>query len=163
MRIAIVTDSTAYLNKKEYEEDNIYFVPLSVIFKDEVFKEEVDITPEYFFEKVRQVKQLPTSSQPTVGDLTKLYQSLEEEYDAIISIHLSSRISGTFQNVYSVANSMNNINVYPYDSEMAAAGQAFLVKAAAKLAKEKRTVNEIIEKLDEIKKETEIYFIGILI
>lgn len=159
MRIAIVTDSTAYLNKKEYEEDNIYFVPLSVIFKDEVFKEEVDITPEYFFEKVRQVKQLPTSSQPTVGDLTKLYQSLEEEYDAIISIHLSSRISGTFQNVYSVANSMNNINVYPYDSEMAAAGQAFLVKAAAKLAKEKRTVNEIIEKLDEIKKETEIYFI----
>ncbi|GEK90488.1 DegV family protein [Alkalibacterium kapii] len=159
MRIAIVTDSTAYLNKKEYEQDNIYFVPLSVIFQNEVFKEEVDITSDTFFEKVRKVDQLPTSSQPTVGEMTKLYHELEENYDAIISIHLSSRISGTFQNAYSVANSMSNINIYPYDSEMAAAGQAFLVRAAAKLAKKGLSVNEIIEKLDEIKKETEIYFI----
>ncbi|SFC29126.1 EDD domain protein, DegV family [Alkalibacterium subtropicum] len=159
MRIAIVTDSTAYLNKEEYEQDNIYFVPLSVIFKNEVFKEEVDITSDAFFEKVRESEQLPTSSQPTVGDLTALYQELEKDYDAVISIHLSSRISGTFQNAYSVVQTMDNINVYPYDSEMAAAGQAYLVRAAAKLAKEGHSVNEIIEQLDKIKQETKIYFI----
>lgn len=159
MRIAIVTDSTAYLNKEEYEQDNLFFVPLSVIFKNEVFKEEVDITSDAFFEKVRESEQLPTSSQPTVGDLTALYQELEKEFDAVISIHLSSRISGTFQNAYSVAKTMEGLNVYPYDSEMAGAGQAFLVKAAAKLARENYSVNEIIEQLDKIKKETEIYFV----
>lgn len=159
MRIAIVTDSTAYLNKEEYEQDNVYLVPLSVIFKNEVYKEEVDITSDEFFKKVRESEQLPTSSQPTVGDLTTLYHDLEKDYDAIISIHLSSRISGTFQNAYSVANSLKGITVYPYDSELAAAGQAFLVRAAAKLAKENRSVNEIIDQLDKIKRETEIYFV----
>ncbi|MER2063229.1 MAG: DegV family protein [Alkalibacterium sp.] len=159
MRIAIVTDSTAYLNKEEYEQDNLFFVPLSVIFKNEVFKEEVDITSDDFFEKVRETEQLPTSSQPTVGELTALYQELEKEFDAVISIHLSSRISGTFQNAYSVAKTMEGLSVYPYDSEMAGAGQAFLVRAAAKLAKENYSVNEIIDQLDKIKKETEIYFV----
>ena len=139
----------------------LYFVQISsVIFKDEVFKEEVDITPEYFFEKVRQVKQLPTSSQPTVGDLTKLYQkeAWKKNMMQLLVYTYLVEYQERFKNVYSVANSMNNINVYPYDSEMAAAGQAFLVKAAAKLAKEKRTVNEIIEKLDEIKKENRNLF-----
>ncbi|WP_368645200.1 DegV family protein [Alkalibacterium putridalgicola] len=159
MRIAIVTDSTAYLNREEYEQDNVYMVPLSVIFKNEVYKEEVDITSDDFFKMVRESEQLPTSSQPTVGELTTLYQELEKEYDAVISIHLSSRISGTFQNAYSVAKTMEGLNVYPYDSEMAGAGQAFLVKAAAKLARENHSVNEIIEQLDKIKKETAIYFV----
>lgn len=159
MRIAIVTDSTAYLNKEEYEQDDVYLVPLSVIFKNEVYKEEVNISSDDFFEKVRESEQLPTSSQPTVGELTTLYHDLEKEYDAIISIHLSGRISGTFQNAYSVANTMKEIRVYPYDSELAAAGQAFLVRAAAKLAKEGKSVSEIIEQLDTIKKETEIYFV----
>lgn len=159
MRIAIVTDSTAYLNKEEYEQDDLYFVPLSVIFKNEVFKEEVDITSDDFFEKVRDSQQLPTSSQPTVGELTELYQKLKNDYDAVISIHLSGRISGTFQNAYSIAQSIEGIKVYPYDSEFAGAGQAFLVRAAAKLAKEKQSVNEIINQLDKIKKEIEIYFI----
>ncbi|OJF93096.1 DegV family protein [Alkalibacterium sp. 20] len=159
MRTAIVTDSTAYLNKEEYEKDNVYFVPLSVIFKNEVFKEEVDITSNEFFEKVRECEQLPTSSQPTVGELTTLYQELQDDYDAIISIHLSGRISGTFQNAYSVANSLEGITIYPYDSELAGAGQAFLVRAAMKLAKEGQSINAIIDELDKIKKELEIYFI----
>ncbi|MDZ7834804.1 MAG: DegV family protein [Alkalibacterium sp.] len=159
MRIAIVTDSTAYLNKEEYEQDDLYFVPLSVIFKNEVFKEEVDITSDDFFEKVRDSQQLPTSSQPTVGELTELYQKLKNDYDEVISIHLSSRISGTFQNAYSIAQSIDGIKVYPYDSEFAGAGQAFLVRAAAKLAKEKQSVSEIISQLDKMKKEIEIYFI----
>ncbi len=159
MRIAIVTDSTAYLNKEEYEQDDVYFVPLTVIFKNEVYREEVDISSDDFFRKVKTSEQLPTSSQPTVGDLTSLYHKLKQDYDAVISIHLSGRISGTFQNAYSVANSLQGINVYPYDSELAAAGQAFLVRAAAKMAKENKSVNEIVEQLDKIKKETEIYFV----
>ncbi|MCC5896201.1 MAG: DegV family protein [Alkalibacterium sp.] len=159
MRIAIVTDSTAYLNEEEYKQDGVYFVPLSCIFGKEIYKEEVDITTEAFFEKVAGSEQLPTSSQPTVGDFTTLYERLQNEYDAIISIHLSSRISGTYQNAFSVAKSMDGISIYPFDSGLAGAGLAFQVKEAARLAKQGESVNAIIERLEELKTVTQIYFV----
>ena len=159
MRIAIVTDSTAYLNEQEYKEENIHFVPLSCIFGKKVYKEEIDMTTDEFFEKVREAEQLPTSSQPTVGDFTALYESLQDDYDAIISIHLSSRISGTFQNALSVAKSIQGISVHPVDSGLAGAGLAFQVKEAARMAKLGKSVNDIIERMEELKSETEIYFV----
>lgn len=159
MRIAIVTDSTAYLNKEEYNQKGVHFVPLSCIFGTDIYKEEVDITTEAFFEKVALSEQLPTSSQPTVGDFTTLYESLQKDYDAIISIHLSSRISGTYQNAFSVAKSMGGTTIYPFDSGLAGAGLAFQVKEAARLAKQGESVNTIIDRLEELKTITDIYFV----
>lgn len=159
MRIAIVTDSTAYLSEEDYERGNVYSVPLSCIFKDGAYREGVDMTTEEFFEKVRTVSELPTSSQPTVGDFTGVYEILQKEYDAIISIHLSSKISGTYQNSHTVARSIGDINVYPVDTELTAAGQAFLVREASKMASEDKTVQEIIDHLEAMKKITELYFV----
>lgn len=74
-------------------------LPLSVIIGEDVFREEVDITSAEFYEKVRGMESLPTSSQPTTGEIVSLLERLSKEYDAVISIHLSSKISGTYQNV----------------------------------------------------------------
>lgn len=159
MSIAVVTDSTAYLSHEQYDLYNIYSVPLSCIVQSEVYKEEIDITSEEFFLRVREMDKLPTSSQPTVGDFTALYEELGKEYDAIISIHLSSGISGTYQNAVSVSQAIEHVEIYPYDSELAAAGQAFQVIEAAKLAQKGAAVEEILEKLDQIKEATELYFV----
>ncbi|API88814.1 fatty acid-binding protein DegV [Marinilactibacillus sp. 15R] len=159
MSIAVVTDSTAYLSHEQYDLYNIYSVPLSCIVQSEVYKEEIDITSEEFFLRVREMDKLPTSSQPTVGDFTALYEELGKEYDAIISIHLSSGISGTYQNAVSVSQAIEHVEIYPYDSELAAAGQAFQVIEAAKLAQKGATVEEILKKLDQIKEATELYFV----
>lgn len=159
MSIAVVTDSTAYLSHEQYDLYNIYSIPLSCIVQSEVYKEEIDITSEEFFLRVREMDKLPTSSQPTVGDFTALYEELGKEYDAIISIHLSSGISGTYQNAVSVSLAIEHVEIYPYDSELAAAGQAFQVIEAAKLAQKGATVEEILEKLDQIKEATELYFV----
>lgn len=159
MSIAVVTDSTAYLSHEQYDLYNIYSIPLSCIVQSEVYKEEIDITSEEFFLRVREMDKLPTSSQPTVGDFTALYEELGKEYDAIISIHLSSGISGTYQNAVSVSQAIEHVEIYPYDSELAAAGQAFQVIEAAKLAQKGATVEEILEKLDQIKEATELYFV----
>lgn len=159
MRIAIVTDSTAYLSEEDFKLGNIYSVPLSCIFKDQAFREGIDITTEEFFEKVKSEAELPTSSQPTVGDFTGVYESLQNDYDAVISIHLSKKISGTFQNAYTVAQSIKGIDVHPYDSELTAAGQAFLVRAASQMALDNKSVDDILEYLDELKKVTELYFV----
>lgn len=159
MSIAVVTDSTAHLTDEQYEELNVQKVPLSCVFGNEVYKEEVDITTEDFFLKVREAEELPTSSQPTVGDFTATYQELGKTHDAIISIHLSSKISGTYQNAYSVAQSIEDVNVYPYDSGLAAAGQAFFVVEAAKMAAEGKSVEEILTRLDQIKEALDSLFV----
>lgn len=159
MRIAIVTDSTAYLTDAQYQKLNVRKVPLSCVFDSEVYKEEVDITTEEFFLKVREVKELPTSSQPTIGDFTAVYQELGKTHDAIISIHLSSKISGTFQNAYSVAQSLEDVAVYPYDSGIAAAGQAFFVIEAAKMAQQGKSAEAILACLDQMKEAMDAYFV----
>lgn len=68
MKTAIVTDSTAYLSSEEYAQTGIKRVPLSVIMEGKAFREEVDLTAEEFYKKLDEAEQIPTSSQPTVGD-----------------------------------------------------------------------------------------------
>lgn len=159
MSIAIVTDSTAYLTPEQYKEEGIYRIPLSVIMDNKVYKEEEDISAAEFFDQTRNVKRLPTSSQPTVGDFYSLYERLGKEYDAIISIHLSSKISGTYQNASSVANSMENIQVYPYDSGVTCAAQGFLALKAAEMAQAGASVEEILQVLNQMREESDTYFV----
>ena len=160
MKIAIVTDSTAYLTNDQYKENKVKMVPLSVVMEKEAFREEVDITMEEFLARVDQMATLPTSSQPTVGDFMNAYQELADEgYDAIISIHISKKLSGTFQNAASVANSFEKIPIFVYDSEFTAAGQAKLVFEAVKLANQNLPVEDSIKELDAIKETLQLYFV----
>ena len=96
MKIAIVTDTTAYIPEETIEKYNIHTIPLSVVFGDESFREGIDITTEEFYQKVKESKELPSTSQPAIGLFLELYEELSKQYDAIISIHLSKKISGTY-------------------------------------------------------------------
>ncbi|MEG0288820.1 MAG: DegV family protein, partial [Carnobacterium sp.] len=159
MKIAVVTDSTAYLTKEQYEQYSIYKLPLSVIMTNEVYLEEVDIRSTDFFEKVRGIEALPTSSQPTTGQILSLFNELAKDYDAIISVHLSSGISGTYQNVVSVAGMMENIAVYPYDSELSCAAQGYYALEAARMAQAGASVEEIFQTFSEMRQTLKAYFL----
>ena len=69
-------------------------IPLSVIFGNESYKEEVEMKAEDFYEMMRRQKELPKTTQPSTGKFVELFEKLAKDYDAIISIHLSSGISG---------------------------------------------------------------------
>ena len=158
MKIAVMTDSTAYIPEKIREELNIHMVPLSVVFDDTAYREEIDITTEEFYEKLKNHKELPTTSQPSIGYVTEKLEQLAEDFDAVISVHLSSGISGTFQAVLSAGEMVEGIDVYAYDSEASCFVQAFYVYEAVKLSKENKTPEEIIARLDEIKQSMRAYF-----
>src|SRR5690625_8027623 len=96
MKIAIVTDSTAYIPDDLLTKHNIHTVPLSVVFGNESFREEIDITTDEFYERMRNEKELPTTSQPAIGTFVDVFEKLSEDYDEVISIHLSQKFSGTF-------------------------------------------------------------------
>lgn len=160
MKIAVVTDSTAYMPKELAEKYNISIIPLSVNFGDETYREDIDMTTEEFYQKLKETKVLPTTSQPAIGAFIELYERLENEgYDAIISIHLSSKFSGTYAAAQSAGNMMERVKVYPYDSELSTMPQGFFAIRAAELAREGKDVETILQTLDQMKKDTRSYFI----
>lgn len=158
MRIAVMTDSTAYIPTKIREELNIHMVPLSVVFGEEAYQEEVDITSGEFYKKLKEHKNLPTTSQPSIGYVTNKLEQLAEDYDAVISVHLSSAISGTYQAIVSAGQMVDGIRVYAYDSESSCLIQAFYTYEVVEMVKQNKTPEEIMARLDEMKQTMRAYF-----
>jgi len=159
MKTAIVTDSTAYLTKEEREKYSIHMVPLSVVIDQQSYEEEVSITTVEFYDKVRNEKQLPKTTQPAIGKFVAKYQELAKDYDEVITIHLSSGISGTYQGALQAGDMVAEIDVFGFDSEIACAVQGFYAIQAAKMAAEGKNAKEILPVLDEMRQSMEAYFI----
>ncbi|CAM3999560.1 DegV family protein [Mesobacillus zeae] len=157
MKTAVVTDSTAYIPKELREKWDIKLIPLSVIFGNETYREEIDITAGQFYEEVKH-QALPTTSQPPTGQFVELFESLAKDYDAVISIHLSSGISGTYQGAVAAAGMVDSIKVYPFDSEISCMVQGFYALEAAGLAALARGPEEIMDRLAEMKQSIRAYF-----
>lgn len=151
-KTAVITDSTSYISESIRKEKNIEMIPLNVIFGDESYLEEVDITAEQFYEKMRGAEELPKTSQPAVGEFVELYERLaDEQYTDIIVITLSSKISGTFQAAQTAATMVENVNVHVFDSEISSSPQAYFVLEAANMALEGKDADEIYARLEQIK------------
>lgn len=155
MKTAIITDSTAYIPKELRDELNIHMVPLSVIFGQETYREEMDMTNAQFYEMVRE--QLPTTSQPPIGEFVSLFETLAKEYDAAVVVTLSSGISGTYQGAVSAGEMVEGIDVYTFDSEISAMIQGFYVLEAAKMANQDKTPQDILARLGEMKQSMKAY------
>ncbi|WP_217588503.1 DegV family protein [Lentibacillus saliphilus] len=158
MKVAIVTDSTAYLPDDVKDKYHIHTVPLSVVFGNASYREGIDITTEAFYEKVKHADSLPKTSQPSIGEIEGKYRELSETHDAVISIHLSSGISGTYQAASSAGEVVDGIKVYPYDSEISCMAQGFYCIEAAQLAAKGASPEEIIARLDDMKAVMRAYF-----
>jgi DegV family protein with EDD domain len=157
MKTAVVTDSTAYIPKDIRDKWNIHMIPLNIIFGNEVYQEEVDITWSQFYEEVK-TRELPTTSQPPIGQFVELFESLSKEYDAVICVHLSSGISGTFQGAVTASTMVDGITVYPFDSEISCMVQGFYAIEAAKLASRGEDAASIMSQLEELKKTARAFF-----
>lgn len=159
MNIAVMTDSTAYLTPEQREAFDIHMIPLQVVFDDATYEEEVDITASEFYEKVKQQKALPKTSQPVVGKVIEKLEELSQSYDAVISVHLSSGISGTYQSMVAANDMVEGIEVYAYDSELSCMAQGYYALEAARMVKQGASVEEILKRMDEMKETMIAYFI----
>lgn len=159
MKIAIVTDSTSYLSKEEIEKYNIHIVPLSVNLPSGTYIEGVDITASEFYEKVRTEKDFPKTTQPSVGMFVEKFEELAKDYDEIISLHLSSGISGTLSGALQAGDMVEGVTVHGFDSEIACYPLGMFAIEAAKMAAEGKTSAEIIAELERLKASMGAYFI----
>lgn len=159
-KVAVVTDSTAYLPKEIIDKYGIYVVPLAVNFNTESFKEGSDISTEEFYKRLSESKELPTTSQPAIGDFVQTYEEIAKEHDEVIAIHLSSGISGTMNTSLVAAEMVDGIKrVEVIDSEIACYGLGFMVIEAAEMAQQGKTLDEIKERTQWIVENMRGYFL----
>jgi len=116
--IAWVTDSTCTIDPEFAKNNHVYIVPLRIIINNQCYRENIDITIDEFYDKLRQHEQVG-SSQPPIGEFIELYERLKEEYDEIIAVHLSSELSGTF-NASMQGAEIAEVNVIGIDAKVGA-------------------------------------------
>ncbi len=154
----IVTDCAADLTKSDIESLDIQVAPLFIQFPDgEVNSSE--ITPDDFYERLQKISpRIPTTSQPSAGIFTHMYEKLVEIGEDVISIHISSGLSGTIESARTGAAQVPGKLVEIVDSLSLSGGERFQVLAAALGAKAGKSKEFILEKLSKIREATEVIY-----
>lgn len=155
-KIHIVTDSSCDLTKEECEKLGIHVVPLTIQIEGKSYEDGVDVERETFLQMLNTMKSIPKSSQPAPGQFKAKFEEIAEEGDTILSIHVASALSGTLESARQGAE-MTNIDVIPIDSKFIALALGFQVREAAKMRNEGRSVEEIIDRLYFMQKNTKFY------
>jgi DegV family protein with EDD domain len=163
--VALVTDSTSYLPPDLIERYGIHVVPLYVVFGAERTVPEVDIG-DYpaFFEELRRAETLPSTSQPSVGDFTRVFEPLLAEGRDVVSIHISGGLSGTPEAARQAKEALERDGkggerIEVIDSTTAAGGLGFMVLAAAKAASNGRSAAEVAQHVRAARKELKLWFV----
>lgn len=125
---AIVTDSTADMPLSFYKENDISMVPLYTRFGEKVYKDWLELPPREFFKKLEESNELPKTSQPSVIDFKDVYNQVGKDVEGIISVHLSSKLSGTIKSA-EIAKDQVDINVEIVDTKIISIGIALILLA----------------------------------
>lgn len=158
--IKIVTDSSITIDPVLAESLDITIVPLTVMMDGVIYKD-TDLKEEgKFLKLMRESKEIPKTSQPPVGVFAEVYENLVRDgADKIVSIHITHALSGTVEAARQGA-AISGVDVTVLDSDFTDQAMKHQVVAAAKLAKEGASLETILEKVEEVRKNTEL-FIGV--
>jgi len=157
--ICIVTDSTADLPIEYIREYNIGVVPLKVLFGDKEYLDRVTITTEEFYGKLTESKVFPKTSQPSPRDFYNIYQKLGEENKTIISIHLSSKLSGTYQSAEIAKSNLPNLDIHVIDSKVGSMVLGMIVIEAARACKEGKNLEQVLGLINNLIDNIKVYFL----
>lgn len=154
-RIAIVTDSSAGIPPELVRKLDLEIVPIGVQINQQFYREGVDLVREHFYAQLDSARSISTS-QPSPGDFLEVYRRAAQKAKEIISIHVTSKGSGTV----SVANLAKNQLDFPVtvvDSKTAGMAQGFMALAAAQGAKQGRSRDEILEIIDRVRRQSAVF------
>jgi DegV family protein with EDD domain len=154
---AIVLDSTSDYPEAPARFENMRFVPLYVRFGDDTYRDYVELGPDEFFQRLRASQALPATSQPTPQDFLSAYESLAA-YERIYSLHVSAKVSGTFQSAELAALELGGSRVRVIDSMMASLAIAMLAHAIQRRLARGTTDEEIDELVARFRADCGIVF-----
>lgn len=154
-KVAIITDSNSGIRQSEGDALGIKVLPMPFTINGETFYEDINLSHEQFFDKLMNGAEVFTS-QPVVGDISKLWDEVLKEYDEIVHIPMSSGLSGSCQTAMMLASEYDE-RVQVVDSQRVSVTQKWDVLDAIKMAKEGKSAKEIKTILEENKLNATIY------
>jgi DegV family protein with EDD domain len=157
--IKIVTDSGSSLAPQVAQQYGITVIPLYVHFGTETFREGLDLALDEFLSKLKSAPQLPTTSQPSAGDFLKIYEPLTADGNEVISIHLSSKLSGTVASAHAAREMLPDARIHVVDSMFISETQAMMSIEAARMAQAGKSAGEILARLTQFIAGSHIYFV----
>lgn len=143
-RIAVVTDSTAYIPAEALHELEIPTIPLWLHLNDKSYRDGVDIQPKAFYQLLSNSKAFPTTSQPSAGEFAEFFTKVGAEVETIVGVFISSKLSGTVWNAQAAAARLEDLDVRVVDSKSASMGTGLMALAAAHAAANGKSADDIV-------------------
>jgi DegV family protein with EDD domain len=154
----IITDSTADLPRELALKYDIEIVPLTIHLGDKSWKDYYDVEPDEYYEILNRTSAFPTTSQPTPQDFVNAYSPFVEKGESILSIHLSSRLSGTFQSALLARSKFPEARIEVVDSLQASFALSMIILICAKKANQGASLEDIADIARQIGSQIETYF-----
>lgn len=159
-KIHVVTDSGSDLALEVKERLGIHVVPMTVQFGSEIFKDGVEISVADFYAKLKTESEMPSTCQPSPADFVAMYEKIAEPGDTIISVHLSSKMSGTYQSSVLASTMLDSsIKVITVDSKAASMGLGLVAVTAAEGVQAGKDLDEILSDVQHVIDHLQVYFV----
>lgn len=150
--LRIVTDGAADILPEWKTEYGIDVIPVNILFGEKSYLQGVDLTNEGFYKLVEETKRIPKTSQPSPYQFVEFYRKIAQKGDTVISLHVTSKVSGTYASSVSAAEELKGeINVIPIDSACGSLGIGLMCREARKMDKAGKSVDEIVKYIESIK------------
>jgi DegV family protein with EDD domain len=159
-KIAVVTDSTAYLPAELIEKYNLIVAPQVLIWGEETFQDGVDIQPDEFYTRLKTAKVMPTTSQVSIATMKTIFEGLVEKGFDVLGIFISSKLSGTIQSAIQAKEMMGKASekVTFVDSKSTAMAMGFQVLTVARAIEDGANLNDAIALAEKAREYTGVYF-----
>jgi DegV family protein with EDD domain len=156
-RVVIVVDSTNDLPDATLDHHGIVSVPMQVMFGQETFRDRVDLKPAEFYRRLRDAKELPTTSQPTPAAFVKAFRAAREEADEVLGIFVSAALSGTHASAQAAVRAAGVSNVTLVNSRTASLGVGLLALRATELAEQGWGAEAIARELERVRDQSGVF------
>lgn len=154
----IITDSTADLQKEFALKHDIEVVPLTIHLGERSWKDYYDVDPDEFYEMIKKTSAFPTTSQPTPQDFVNAYKPFVEKGEPILSLHLSSRLSGTYQSAMLAKSQFPDASIEVVDSLQASFALGMMILFCAEKSKKGTSISDIADFARQVGTQIETYF-----
>jgi DegV family protein with EDD domain len=158
-KIAVVTDSTAYIPENLSSGYPLHTVPLQVIWDEESYRDGIDIQPLEFYTRLQSAKAMPSTSQPSPAAFEALYRTLLDQDYHIVSIHISAKLSGTLDSAYQARDHLKSDRITIIDSNATSMALGFPVLMAARAVKEGASLGEVVALTEKAIENTGVMFV----
>lgn len=159
-KIVVVTDSTSNLPPHVARKYDIPIIPLNIHWGEETYLDGKTLSEETFYRWLEERKEFPTTSQPSAGSFIEFFRGVEESYqpDTILCLTISSDLSGTYSSAEQAKTALPEMQIEVLDSRSVSVGLGFQVLAAAKAVGAGESLEEVIQRVHQVRAKTSLVF-----